>query len=98
MVGFTSWSSDRSPADVFTLLETCYGAFDHLATRRGIFKVETIGDCYVAVSGIPVKRDDHAVIMAKFARDMLQTMSEELGKLVPVLGSSTASLAMRVGE
>ncbi len=43
MVGFTAWSSQRSPADVFTLLETCYGAFDTIAHRRGIFKVETIG-------------------------------------------------------
>lgn len=43
MVGFTAWSSQRSPADVFTLLETCYGAFDVVADRRGVFKVETIG-------------------------------------------------------
>ena len=43
MVGFTAWSSQRSPADVFTLLETCYGAFDAIANRRGVFKVETIG-------------------------------------------------------
>ena len=43
MVGFTAWSSKRSPADVFTLLETCYGAFDVIAHRRGVFKVETIG-------------------------------------------------------
>ena len=55
-------------------------------------------DCYVAVSGIPVRRDDHAIIMAKFARDVLNTMSQQLGNLVPILGSSTASLAMRVGK
>jgi len=97
MVGFTAWSSQRSPADVFTLLETCYGAFDVIAHRRGVFKVETIGDCYVAVSGIPISRDDHAIIMTKFARDVLHSMSEELGKLVPLLGSATASLALRIG-
>jgi class 3 adenylate cyclase len=32
-------------------LETFYGAFDKVAKRRGIFKVETVGDCYVAVAG-----------------------------------------------
>ena len=41
--GFTAWSSTREPFQVFTLLETLYGAFDAIANRRGVFKVETIG-------------------------------------------------------
>lgn len=45
--GFTAWSSVREPTQVFTLLETIYGAFDRTAKRRNVFKVETIGDCYV---------------------------------------------------
>jgi hypothetical protein len=36
---------------VFTLLETIYNSFDQLAHRRRVFKVETVGDCYVAVAG-----------------------------------------------
>ena len=51
IAGFTAWSSVRDPAQVFILLETIYAAFDKLATRRRVFKVETIGDCYVAVTG-----------------------------------------------
>jgi class 3 adenylate cyclase len=98
IVGFTAWSSERSPVDVFTLLETIYGRFDELAQKRGVFKVETIGDCYVAVTGVPQPRKDHAVVMAKFARDLLQTLEEELLKLVPVLGEETTNLAMRVGK
>ena len=46
IVGFTAWSSVRDPCQVFTLLETVYHAFDEIAKRRRIFKVETIGDCY----------------------------------------------------
>jgi class 3 adenylate cyclase len=41
---------------VFTLLETVYHAFDEIAKRRRVFKVETIGDCYVAVTGLPDPR------------------------------------------
>ena len=48
IVGFTQWSSTRTPAEVFQLLEALYGAFDKLALRRKVFKVETIGDCYLA--------------------------------------------------
>jgi Adenylate and Guanylate cyclase catalytic domain len=44
--------SARSPVQVFTLLETLYGAFDKIASRRRVFKVETIGDCYVAATGL----------------------------------------------
>lgn len=48
IAGFTAWSSVREPGQVFTLLEAIYGAFDAIAKRRGVFKVETIGDSYVA--------------------------------------------------
>ena len=42
MVGFTAWSSQKDPSDVFLLLETIYGAFDEHAKRRGVYKVETV--------------------------------------------------------
>jgi Adenylate and Guanylate cyclase catalytic domain len=49
IAGFTKWSSTRQPEQVFQLLETLFKEFDALATKRGVFKVETIGDCYMAV-------------------------------------------------
>ena len=53
IAGFTAWSSERDPSQVFKLLESVYNAFDQAAKRLRIFKVETIGDCYVAAAGIP---------------------------------------------
>jgi Adenylate and Guanylate cyclase catalytic domain len=50
IAGFTAWSSTRSPEQVFCLLQAIYQAFDKVALRRCVFKVETIGDSYVAVS------------------------------------------------
>ena len=55
----------REPAQVFTLLETLYNEFDQIAKRRRVFKVETIGDCYVAVCGLPEYRKDHATVMVR---------------------------------
>ena len=49
IAGFTAWSSVREPSQVFTLLETVYKAFDKTAKRRKVFKVETVGDCYVSM-------------------------------------------------
>ena len=33
---------------------------DAIAKRRRVFKVETVGDCYVAACGLPDPRKDHA--------------------------------------
>ena len=97
IAGFTAWSSTREPFQVFELLETLYGAFDKLAKQRRIFKVETVGDCYVAVSGIPEARADHAVAMAKFARDCLYKMRSITKELEVSLGPDTSSLTFRIG-
>jgi hypothetical protein len=89
IAGFTAWSSVRDPAQVFTLLEQIYGSFDALAKRRGVFKVETIGDCYVAVAGLPEPRADHAVVMTRFARDCMNEMNQVAHQLEVVLGPDT---------
>jgi class 3 adenylate cyclase len=95
--GFTAWSSTREPSQVFVLLETIYKAFDDIAKRRRVFKVETIGDCYVAVAGLPNPRKDHAVAMARFARECMHRMLQLTRKLEVVLGPDTADLTMRFG-
>lgn len=63
IAGFTAWSSTRQPTDVFILLETLYGEFDRIAREMDVFKVETIGDCYVAVTGLPNPQSDHHLRM-----------------------------------
>ena len=65
IAGFTAWSSTRQPTDVFVLLETLYGEFDRIAREMGVFKVETIGDCYVAVTGLPTPQSDHHLRMVR---------------------------------
>jgi class 3 adenylate cyclase len=95
--GFTAWSSTREPAQVFILLQNVYQAFDIIAKRRRVFKVETIGDSYVAVTGLPEPQAKHAVIMAKFAGESLLKMNQVTRDLEVVLGPDTGDLTMRVG-
>lgn len=95
--GFTAWSSTREPSAVFTLLEAIYAEFDSSAKRRRVFKVEVVGDCYVAVAGLPDPRPDHAIVMAKFANDCLNRMFRMVRKLEVELGPDTAELGLRVG-
>ena len=95
--GFTAWSSVRDPTQVFSLLEAVYKAFDDIASRRRVFKVETVGDCYVAVTGLPEPQKDHAVVMARFARDIMKRMGKVTRELELILGPGTADLKLRIG-
>eukprot|EP00980_Cylindrotheca_fusiformis_P016353 scaffold4870_cov135-Cylindrotheca_fusiformis.AAC.3 len=97
LVGFTAWSSAREPHQVFILLETIYGAFDKLAYRHSVFKVETVGDCYVAAAGLPEPTDDHAVVACRFARDCLKKMKDATLRLEVALGPDTSDLDLRTG-
>ena len=62
-----------------------------------VIQVETVGDCYVAVAGLPEVRQDHAVVMARFARDCLFRFRYVSKKLEVQLGPSTADLGVRIG-
>jgi class 3 adenylate cyclase len=92
IAGFTAWSSTRDPTHVFTLLQSLYQGFDLIAHKEKVFKVETIGDSYVAVTGLPDPQKLHAVIMAKFAYSCLENMHKILRKLEVKLGPDTATL------
>ncbi|CAJ1939564.1 unnamed protein product [Cylindrotheca closterium] len=95
--GFTAWSSVREPSQVFTLLETVYGEFDRLTKHSKVFKVETVGDCYVAATGIPTYRKDHAVLMVKYAHKISRAMTHMTQTLETTLGPDTADLLLRIG-
>lgn len=97
IAGFTAWCSEREPVQVFRLLETIYHAFDEIGRRLQVFKVETIGDSYVSVCGLPHARKNHALIMAQFARHCLVRMSKLTKELERYLGPSTGDLRARVG-
>jgi Adenylate and Guanylate cyclase catalytic domain len=57
-----------------------------------IFQVETIGDCYVAVAGLPDPRPDHAVVMARFAQECLIKMNVMTKQLETTLGPGTRTV------
>ncbi|CAB9525464.1 Receptor-type guanylate cyclase gcy [Seminavis robusta] len=95
--GFTAWSSEREPVQVFYLLESLYKAFDRIARRFGVFKVETIGDCYMCVTGLPDPQPDHATRMVRFSRQMIKQGLEICKKLERTLGPDTGDLRLRVG-
>jgi class 3 adenylate cyclase len=70
VVGFTALSERMPPADLVRVLNDLFSQFDQLAERHGLEKIKTIGDCYMAVAGIPTPRADHARAVADMALAM----------------------------
>ncbi|OQS06423.1 phospholipid-transporting ATPase, partial [Thraustotheca clavata] len=51
--GFTSIAARSDPEQVIQMLDSLFAAFDILTEKHGVFKLQTIGDAYVIVSGLP---------------------------------------------
>ncbi|KAG2499440.1 hypothetical protein HYH03_002387 [Edaphochlamys debaryana] len=91
VVGFTSMCSAATPVTVMAFLNALYSRFDALTDIYKVYKVETIGDCYMVAGGLVAYDDDgyksvitggedalHAVRVLEFAKAMLRTSSEVL--------------------
>ncbi|XP_055349379.1 atrial natriuretic peptide receptor 1-like [Paramacrobiotus metropolitanus] len=60
--------------DLVVFLNTIYIAFDRIVAESKCYKVETIGDCYVVSSGVPLRNGhEHAWEVCTLAIDFLRT-------------------------
>ena len=59
--------------------------------------METVGDCWVSVTGFPNAQSDHAIRHVRFALDCVSLVSKLTQSLERTLGPGTADLTMRFG-
>lgn len=76
IVGFTAFSQGVSPEVLVEVLNDLFTRFDHIADHRGLEKIKTIGDCYMAAAGLPTVVSDHADRAAHMALDMLDAIHD----------------------
>ena len=76
LVGFTPLAAANSAGDVVRLLDDIFRAFDACAALTGVEKIKTVGDCYLAVAGLPTARADHAAAAARFALGMRDALAD----------------------
>ncbi len=75
IVGFTPLSEALPPEELVGLLDEMFSEFDRLCDVRGIEKIKTVGDAYMAVAGLPEPDPDHAASMAELALDMQRAVT-----------------------
>jgi class 3 adenylate cyclase len=66
-VGFTEMAISQDPAGLITELNDMFTAFDRIVELFGCERIKTIGDAYMAVSGVPDANPDHAHNVARVA-------------------------------
>jgi adenylate cyclase len=74
IVGFADLTPAVSPERLALLLDEIFTSFDGLATERGLKKIKTLGNSYMAAAGVPVPAGDHAARAADMALDMVAAL------------------------
>ncbi len=69
-VGFTEMAVSRDPSALVAELNDIFSSFDRVSEMFGCERIKTIGDAYIAVSGLPEPNPEHAGNIAKTALRM----------------------------
>lgn len=73
---FTSMSAVMKPETLIKDLNRLFTEIDRIAKKHNVEKIKTIGDAYMAVCGMPLKFEDHALNIAHFAFEVLATSKQ----------------------
>lgn len=90
IVGFTAMTYKIGATKMVDILNQLFDSFDDLTEVFGVEKVKTIGDSYMAVSGVPKQIPDHAQRLADFALGIKE-------KIIEFNSTHQTDLQIRIG-
>ena len=89
IVGFTELTSRLPAAEVVGVLDRLFGRFDELVAERGLDKIKTIGDAYMAGGGLQGPIEDHAARVVDLGLAMIDVAAQT--------SDAIADLRLRIG-
>jgi class 3 adenylate cyclase len=92
IVGFTTISSETSPAELVEELNGLFTGFDAICDEVGVDKIKTIGDAYLAVGGLAGDGPGGEIAIAGAALRMVALAEERA-----VRGDSRGGWQIRIG-
>ncbi|CAJ1371342.1 unnamed protein product [Effrenium voratum] len=73
LCGFTKLASTRRPEEVVEFIGELFGLFDQLTDKYEVYKVETVGDAYIAGQAeAPLTHKNSPMSVVRFGLDMVQ--------------------------
>ena len=90
VVGFAALAPPVAPARLALILDEIFTLFDGLAEERGLKRIKTLGNSYMAASGVPAPSVDHAGRAAHMALDMIEALDRFNER-------TASSLQLRIG-
>lgn len=83
-VGFTKYCERITPVELVDLLHHYFKAFDQIMLKYGMEKIKTIGDAYMAVSGLPRTDQDHALHAVRAGIEILECINKNRSNGIPL--------------
>ena len=90
VVGFAQLTPAVPPGRLALILEEIFTLFDGLASERGLKRIKTLGNSYMAASGVPAPSVDHAARAAHMSLDMIEALGRYNER-------TASSLQVRIG-
>jgi class 3 adenylate cyclase len=75
-VGFTPISAKLSPEELINELSDIFSAFDSICETHGTTRIKTIGDAYMAVSGVHHSHHEHAHNLVRTALSFIDYLEQ----------------------